>query len=623
MANTVNVRILPGGASVPAVVGEILLDVLRRGGLSIEAECGGQGTCGRCAVEIVSGGCDVQDAAPGASLPKGWVLACLAAVREDISVRIPEAAAHSWNGGSSPYLTRIPRVESRLAVSPPTRKFVIRPPAPSAHASDVEQLGGKLERADWSLAALRALPDAVRHDCGVVTVTLADLGGGPRAIRLEAGDRSGVHCGIACDIGTTTVAVELVDLTTGEVAGVMGAYNDQIDCGADVISRIIFSQKGRHLEELRTRVLGTINRLVDALVKERGLSRDDVTAGFFSGNTTMTHLALGVSPRSIREAPYQPAMKSVPVLEARTVGIGIHPEAPVMFAPCVGSWVGGDITSGLLCLRRLRSGDGVTLFVDIGTNGEMVLAGDGWMVGCACSAGPAFEGVGIRCGMRAARGAIDSVQLSRGGSSVDLHVIGDAPAAGLCGSGLIELVAELLAEGVIGRDGRFTERAPAERMRAGEDGRSFVVAEAGRTVVISERDIASIMRAKAAIYSALSLFLKRLGLSQTDLHRVYVAGGFGERLDVEAAISIGMFPDIGAERFEYLGNTSLLGSYLALVSADARVDLKQIAGGLTYMDLSSEPDYMHEYTAALFLPHTELGLFPNAAGRRRSSGDAR
>jgi uncharacterized 2Fe-2S/4Fe-4S cluster protein (DUF4445 family) len=522
----------------------------------LEAECGGQGTCGKCAVQIVEGYCQWQgsELLTEKMIEEGYVLSCQALVSEDLVVVVPES---------------FPIAQEMVDAS-----------------SSVTEIDIPLE---------------------------ADIL--PLSEKLEMGNTKASHYGIACDVGTTTIALNLVDLNTGKTITTRSAYNDQIRCGADIISRIIYAQKPGHLEELNHLVVGTINRLLDSALLGTGISPEEVTCAAFSGNTTMTHLLLGIDPKNIRLEPYVPAVKSMPLLSARELGIHIQPDAAVYFTPAVGSYVGGDITSGVLCTRLKGKRVGVELFIDVGTNGELVVMGEDWMIGCACSAGPAFEGVGIDCGMRASAGAIESIQIDAASLEVRFQVIGGGKPRGICGSGIIELVAELFKHGMIDRNGKFSDTMPQHRIRKEDHRNCFVIASAGdsaagRDITISEKDIANMMRAKAAIYSACALLLKNVGLTDKDIGKIYVAGGFGSHLNFEHAITIGMLPDIPLARFEYLGNTSLQGARLALLSAEYRKELSEIAKGITYIDLSSEPRYMDMYTAALFLPHTDINLFP-------------
>ena len=607
---------MPLNIEVPAERGDNLLEVLHRAGVPIEAECGGQGLCESCVVMIVEGSCEKD----GKNIGEGVVQSCQVEICDDITVKLPTSLlTASGKDYSSCFLP-----ESDILfpgkLSPLSKKTAIELPAASLeeNTSDFEWLAHKISpdrELFCSLSVLKTFPRMVHHNSGVVTATIVERNGGSRIVKLERGVRTARHFGLACDVGTTTVALKLVDLNSGLEVASASSYNDQIECGADVISRIIYSQKSGRLKDLQDRIIRTINRLLNIVLSDNGVSPDDVTCAVFSGNTTMTHLMLGINPKYIREEPYVPAVKFVPPLSAGELKIRIHPEAPIIFAPSVGSYVGGDITSGVLCLLQKPEEQGIRLFIDIGTNGELVIMGDKWMMGCACSAGPAFEGVGIKCGMRASEGAIEGVEIREDGSEVAYRVIGGGKPKGICGSGLIELTAVLFKNGIIGRDGRFTDTAPKERIHRKENSPAFVIAKAdqtadGREIYLNEQDTANIMRAKAAIFSACSLLLKKVGLSFNDIKRVYVAGGFGCCLNFANAVTIGLFPDIGGDRFEYLGNTSLMGAHLALISGEHREHLMRIAKSMTYIDLSSEPDYMDEYTAALFLPHTDKNLFP-------------
>jgi uncharacterized 2Fe-2S/4Fe-4S cluster protein (DUF4445 family) len=551
----------------------------------------------------------------------GFVLACQAMVDQSIIVKVPKGAEESWVVDYSHYLVPEAQIPVQGDLSPLSEKIVLDIAETSLEesSSDLERLACRISKdcqACCSLSVLRVLPQTLRQSDGTVTATVVQQERGNKIIKLDHGVKTTRNLGIACDLGTTTVALKLVDLNMGRVVDNASSYNDQIKCGADIISRIIYAQKHGHLQELNRRIVRTINRLLDAMLPTHNISPHEVTCGVFSGNTTMVHLLLGIDPKYIREEPYVPAVKFVPLLSAKELKIAINPDATIFFTPSVGSYVGGDITAGVLCTQIKRENQGVELFIDIGTNGELVLIGNDWMIACACSAGPAFEGVGIKCGMRASSGAIEAVSLKKKGAGVDYRVIGGSSPRGVCGSGLIELVAELFSNKVIDRDGKFDEKVFHDRIRLQENHRAFVVARASqsatrRDIYISEMDIENIMRAKGAIFSACSLLLKKVGLSYTDIERVYVAGAFGRYLNIEKAIAIGLFPDIEPDRFHYLGNTSLLGAYLSLLSSNHRQRLTQIARSMTYVDLSSEPNYMNEYTGALFFPHTDENLFPN------------
>ena len=586
MAITITVQ--PQNVDIEATKGETLSEVLQRANIPHDLDCGGQGTCGDCAVEVIQGHCQwpPDRLTLVHELPKGHVLACQALVQGPLTVRVPETRE-----GREPDFTS--SLQTSTEISPP-------------------------------------------HPLGPLTLDL-----------LGSGDSVLPNYGLACDIGTTTVALALVNLGDGKVVEVAYSYNLQIDRGADIISRILYARKPGHLKELQDRIQNTIGRLLEALLQRHGLTPEQVTGAVLSGNTTMTHLYLGIDPGYIRDNPSTLKLSSLPSSNARELGLSIHPEAPVLCTPAVGSYVGGDITSGVMAARQgLSRSEGesrskgqdrsqqqgeeggplvVELFIDIGTNGELVVMGHDWMISCACSAGPAFEGVGLSCGMKASDGAIQAVTIADGGQQIDLEIIGGGKPTGLCGSGLIELLAELFTNGLIDRAGKFQTDKDHPRFRDLKGHPAFIIAEAeqtesGKPVYITEGDIANLIRAKAAIFSACRLLLTNVGLTHRDLHRIYIAGGFGSHLNIAKAVTIGLFPDLDPKQFQYLGNTSLIGAYLALLSSDHRKELEQTARAMTYVDLSYEPGYMDQYTGALFLPHTDENLFPNAIhpGKTRS-----
>jgi len=421
--------------------------------------------------------------------------------------------------------------------------------------------------------------------------------------------------GISCDIGTTTIALSLVNLETGEPVETVLGLNRQLKCGEDIISRINYAAKPARLEELRNLVVATINSLIEKAIAAHDISTRDIYLASISGNTTMLHLLLGLDPRYIREEPYVPTFNRLPLMRARDIGIKIAPAGRVHCAPAVGSYVGGDITAGLLATPMLRDSERVSIFIDVGTNGELVVGNRDWLMTCACSAGPAFEGGGVRCGMPATQGAIDRISI-RDDGGLEYRVIEDTKPRGVCGSGLVDLMAELLIHGYIDRQGRLKTGRAGERLVESDRGKGFLIEKAentywGHDLVIAERDIANLIRTKGAVFSACSLLLKQVGLTFDKIDAFYIAGGFGHHLDVENAIRIGLLPDLDRGKFHYLGNSSLLGAYLILISDRNRKMVGEISAKMTYVELNTEPSYMNEYTGALFLPHTDLSLFPS------------
>jgi uncharacterized 2Fe-2S/4Fe-4S cluster protein (DUF4445 family) len=346
------------------------------------------------------------------------------------------------------------------------------------------------------------------------------------------------------------------------------------------------------------------------------VSPADIYYASVAGNTTMTHLLLDLDPRHIREEPYVPTVNRVPLILARDLGLKINHEARVHCAPAVGSYVGGDITAGLLATPLLRDSENISIFIDAGTNGELVIGNKDWLVTCACSAGPAFEGGGVRCGMPATEGAIETVKISSDGK-ISYEVIDSKRPRGICGSGLIDLLAELFVNGYIDRQGKFKKTTRSERYVENEHGTGFLIEVGkncywGKDLVITEKDIANLIRTKAAVFSACSLLLKNVGLTFDEIDALYIAGGFGQHLSIDNAVRIGLLPDLRRSRFHYLGNSSLFGAYLILLSDENRTMVDALSEKITYIELNTEPTYMNEYTGALFLPHTDLTLFPSS-----------
>jgi uncharacterized 2Fe-2S/4Fe-4S cluster protein (DUF4445 family) len=388
---------------------------------------------------------------------------------------------------------------------------------------------------------------------------------GPEAVFLSPTAEKNSY-GIAADIGTTTIVVYLVDLKNGNIVDVGSAYNSQIRHGDDVITRIVFATEGDGLQELRETVVGDINNLIAPMVERHSIAVDDIESVVIAGNTTMSHLFWGVTPLFIREEPYTPTLNTFPLWKAQTSQLSVNEKSPVYTLPCIASYIGGDIVAGMLASKMHRNEE-ISLFLDIGTNGEIVIGNREWLMTAACSAGPCFEGSGIKYGMRATKGAVESVSIDPQTYEPVLGVIGGGKPAGICGSGMIDAITEMFLTGVIDQKGRFVKGLQTSRVRAGFEGPEFLFySDERREIVLTEVDIENIMRAKAAIYAGISLLLLKVGITLDDIERVYVAGGFGSYLNVEKAVIIGMLPDIPREKYVFLGNTSVAGAYLCLLS---------------------------------------------------------
>jgi uncharacterized 2Fe-2S/4Fe-4S cluster protein (DUF4445 family) len=633
------VKFLPADIKVEVPDGTLIHEAAIKAGIDdLHLPCGGKGTCGKCLVQVLEGRPDVGAASHMSTMlaSSGYVLACRTKIRGDLTILIKKSRDATMQVvGDSSMLVGEDILPEREEISPIRRaeKLTIPPATIEEHYSDWARLTQELCRRSGPipvctrLSVLRGLAAALREQDGKVTVSVQEDESGLTVLDVHPGHLTEMSYGLAIDIGTTTIAIQLVNLTDGAVFVNGTSYNAQMRRGADVITRIDYAKTPERQAELRSLVLDTVNGLISGRSADAGIPTGDISAAFIAGNTTMIHLLLGLPPRYIRETPYVPTVNPVPTLTAAEVGLAINPQAIVQCAPGVGSYVGGDITAGILCTELPRNRDEVFLFLDIGTNGEIVLGNADWMVTCACSAGPAFEGSGIKCGMRASQGAIEYVDISEDGKEVTYDVIGDTEPVGVCGSGLICLLGQLLVRGIIDQSGRFNTDVQTDRIVQLESTRGFVIeygpkTKEGADILITELDIENLMRTKAAIYAACSLIMGNVGLEWSAISRVYIAGGFGRYLQVEDAILIGLLPDLPYGKFSYIGNSALTGAYVALLSQERRRDLAEIANKMTYVDLSSDPKYMDAYLGAMFLPHTDIKLFPTVAAKLGKAGES-
>jgi uncharacterized 2Fe-2S/4Fe-4S cluster protein (DUF4445 family) len=625
----------PSGKSIEAASDSILLDVIHKAGILLDASCGGEGNCGQCLVRIEAGKIesDLSQQLTPSQVGQGYVLACKSKILETPAiVEIPEQSPRS--GGQFIDDTDIVGINQRDYFSnermadPPVSKYLFDIPEPQLQngLSDLDRLIRAIQsryrkrEIEVPLSIIRKLAEALRCSAGQVTVTMTESGDPIYICALESGNRTSRQFGIAIDIGTTTIAVQLVDMINPRSLAVRTTYNGQIDCGLDVISRIHYARKPERLEELRTKVLETVNRLTKAVCDACAVDLCEVSGAVAVGNTTMIHLLLGLNPEYIRLEPYTPTVMQSLNLTARDIGIKICPETRVYIAPAVGSYVGGDIASGLLCTDIAADSEKLNLFIDIGTNGEMVIGNREFLVACACSAGPAFEGGGIECGMRAARSAIDKAHIDPDSGIASYRTIGDEKPAGICGSGMISLLADLFLTGWIDPSGKFNRDRKSKAIQIeGRRARLIVVpaeeTASGKPITISELDIENIIRAKAAIYAACSLMLEQVDLNFAHLDKIFIGGGFGRFLDIEKAVVIGMLPDLPREKYRYLGNTSLMGACKTLLSRQFRERQLDLCRRMTYVELNTNPAYMDQYTGALFLPHTDIERFPSVKAR--------
>ncbi|MEN8097594.1 MAG: ASKHA domain-containing protein [Chloroflexota bacterium] len=638
---SVTVSFLPLGSEVQVPVGTLVADAAKQAGIELSEPCGGQGRCGRCAVKVESGSVRRRSTVrlSDSDIQQGFALACTTVIESDCVVDVPPQRVVqrklTTDKTAPPPRLHFPYVPSvdqtlhtfyleidspsmadqtddwsrlRRALIPELRKHGCE--SPGVSLAMLRRLGTLLRQADWRVTVVVEMGTWDRPECPAMVVN------------VRPGTSTDQLWGVAIDIGTTTVTVMLVDLLTGEVRAQAADYNEQITRGEDVISRIIYASKGKGVHitsnqaEMQSLVMGTINRLIEDVSDRVGISSLDIDKATIVGNSTMMHLLLNMEPSSIRLEPFITTVNQPPIVPAEDLGLAINPAATVDCLPGVASYVGSDITAGVVSSRLHELSD-LTLFLDVGTNGEIVLGTADWLITCAASAGPAFEGAGVLFGMRATEGAMDEVWVNEDTYESSYRVIGNVPPKGMCGSALINLLAEMFITGVMDKAGNINLDLETNRVRDGEFGPEYVLAWEEETeegvgdIVITAVDIDNLLRAKAAIYAGFDVLARAVGVDLADVEQILIGGNFGKYINVEKAIQIGLLPDLAWDRFTFLGNSAVHGAYLALLSRQIRSRVTSIAEMMTYLELSSDNTFYDVFSAALFLPHTDRDRFPS------------
>lgn len=600
----------PVAKSVRIAQGTDLLTAAIKAGVFLNASCGGEGLCGKCKVGIKD----------------KTALACQVIVDRDLVVNVPRESIEARESvkTSAEEFTKgiILKREKAYKHSPVVRKIYMKLQGPTDddNLSDLEriskELASKMDGVHISakLATVKFLGECLRDSDFAVTVTVGCREGQAEILSVEPGDTSAASYGFAFDIGTTTIAGQLIDLNTSEILGSRIAFNKQAAYGSDVITRIILASSAEGLEKMHRAVVSNMNEIIEDLARTRNINFTDIDAITCAGNMTMMHLFLKIDPSGIRRPPHIPASVTFQSMHPAEAGIEANPKGLMLFMPGVSTYIGGDIVAGVLACG-IHDSDDLSLLADIGTNGEIVLGNKEWMIGASASAGPAFEGSGLSCGMKAVSGAIQKVDIDAG-LNVRCGTIGDVRPLGICGSGYIDLLCRMLKRGIIDKAGRINKVMKSDRIRQGKTVTEFVVAFAsetgtGRDIIIDNDDIENIKRSKGAIYSAIMSLMAKVGKDIKDVKKIFIAGGFGNYLNIENAIAIGLLPDVPRDVYDFVGNSSLAGARMSLVSSSAFAETDKIYRNITYVDLSAEPLYMDEYVASLFFPHTDLWRFPS------------
>ncbi len=650
------VTFLPTGRTSRVRAGTELLKAARKAGLHVNASCGGAGVCGKCRVVVeqgtVLGG--KSEKIPAASYEQGYRQACSSQVCEDVSVRIPEESSRRGGLGTAipqrnharRHVFNMEELKQEGSWVPSVEKVCIELPPPAGHDNRAD--AGRLlqglsaqykRRCELkSLVFLRKLGKALRQNSFQATATLevpVNLEARYRLLDIQPGYKCHRNFGLAFDIGTTTVYGMLIDLETGEFLAEASCYNPQMSYGEDVISRIIYAEKPEGLDVMQNLVTESMNRLITKMLAQAASSdrllgrldhapvaRDEINSVSIAGNTTMTHLLLHLDPSSIRRAPYVPTSTFFPSFRAREINLDLSDTCASLVYPAISSYVGGDIVAGVMASGMYRS-EQLTLFIDVGTNAEIVIGNRDWLACAACSAGPAFEGGGITHGIRAVEGAISDFSLNPETlEPMNVTEGGKAP-IGICGSGLLIIVATLFEYGLLNQSGKFNP-LDHPRIRQGRSGQEYVLAwqdecAVDHDIVINEVDIENFIRAKGAIFAGITTVLQQVGLQVIDLERIILAGGFGSYIDLDSAMSVGLLPEVDLDKILYLGNGSLAGGWMCELSNHIRRDVVEAVRKMTSFELSEVPGFKDQYMASMFLPHTDLGLFPGIAQRVREN----
>lgn len=636
------VTFIPDGRSVEVTRGETLLRAALLADVVVHASCGGDGTCGKCLMVVDPGSVECPPSHHKVTLEQasmGYVLGCTARVTGDVEVFVPVESRPgalplpgSSRRGLNPVLSaeehaaRLPRHTS----PPPVAKRLVQMKAPDAtdNLNDAKRVklalrrGSGIRDATISIAALRELPEIARRGDWTITAIAAEpCDTMPCVSGFQVGDTTGEQYAIAVDVGTTTVEAALVDLNAGEIVAQAAERNAQGRLGDDVISRVVASTRPGGKDELHSLIVGTVADLSQRVLDEAGVSCEEVVCYYAAGNTVMTHLFLGISPEFIRMAPYAAAASTFPWMSARELGLPAGRATRLIALPCPASWLGGDIVAGVTAAGMPWT-DRLTLFIDVGTNGEIVLGNSEWLVATSCSAGPAFEGGGILHGMRAALGAIEQVRVDDDTLEPSILTVGGVKPLGICGSGLIDCISELFLCGALDRSGCFDMDRGSAFLRAGVAGPEYVLVDAassgtGRDIVLTERDVDQLLRAKAAIHAGVNVLVESLDISLDAIEEVVVAGGFGRHLDLDRVMALGMVPEFDSDKFVFLGNSSLLGAVHVALSREVLRTARRVASMTTYLELSVNAGFTDHFISALFFPHTDLAQFPRTESIRQ------
>lgn len=618
----VMVRFEPVGKKVFVNPGVTVFEAAEKVGVKITSECGRTGSCGKCRVIVEDQSSlseisesELQHIKP-AEFRLGYRLACCADVKGDVVVLVPPESRVGVRR------IQVKGMERPVKLNPAVEKvhLALSEPAIDDIVPDVERVLDSLREAGFgeleiNYELLKTLPDVLRRENWDVT---AAIWNGQWIISIEGGDTENSVYGVSVDIGTSKIVGYLVDLTSGDVVAIKSLENPQLAYGEDVLSRIRYTMSGREaLKKLQEIVVEAINTVVSEACREAGINSDEVYEFTVAGNTAMHHLLLGIQAKYLTLAPYVPAIKRPVNVRASSLGIKANPRGNVHVLPVIAGFVGADAVADLLA-TGIYEAPGMHLLMDVGTNGEVFVGNRADIVSCSCAAGPAFEGMHIKHGMKAAEGAIERLKIDPDTWEVEYETIGGGRPLGICGSGMVDAVAEMFECGIIDQRGAFSNEARTPRLRWVGGEPEFVVVwkrESGMDgdITVDRKDIQEIQLAKAAMHTGAAVLMGEMGVTEKDLDRVYIAGAFGEYISPESARFVGLIPDVPTEKIGFVGNTAISGAKMALVSREIRETAQRLSRKVRYVELMTHPDFRREFFDSMFLPHRDLNMYPMVA----------
>jgi len=619
----IKITFLPDEKNIEVNKGTSILEALKKAGISIDTPCGGKGICGKCKVLVHKGISTIisieEKFLSKEEIKEGFRLACQTKVFKDSIIEIPLEIRLDFNNVFSSKLKGdIHHIKKGFSIDSDLRKVFLNLEKPSLddQRSDWERIKDGLSlkkiknvsNLKIPVEILKKIPKLLRKADFKVTVTLYNN----EVIDIENGNTTKSSYGIAFDIGTTTVAGYLVDLNSGEELSAVAKTNPQVIHGDDVISRIGFAQKQKeNLEILQRKIVNILNEIIKENTQKAGVNTNNIYKISIAGNTCMHHLLLGLNPSNIAPSPYIPVIKESLSLKVKDIpGLSLNPTAHIYILPNISAFVGADIVAGILAICMWKN-EKISLFIDLGTNGEIVLGSKRKMWTCSTAAGPAFEGARISSGMRAAEGAIDKVKIDN--ESITYRVIKDGKVRGICGSGLIDIIAELVKLGLIDKSGKLIDREECEsnlneeikkRIINGQKGNKFLLVkgketENGKSIYLTQKDIREVQLAKAAIFAGIKILLKEVNIPQEDIQKILLAGAFGNFIDKKSATRIGLFPYLPLGKIESVGNAAGRGAEIVLLSEKTREICEKVSKDIKYIELSSRPDFQEDFINAM------------------------